>query len=174
MKRKLILYTASSLDGFIAREDHALDWLFEVEQVGDTGYNDFYETVDTILIGRKTYEQILILENGGFPYKGKECYVFSRTKQAPTEHIEFVNDNVVDFTKSLKEKDGGHIWLVGGGDLLHTFLREGLVDEFIIQFAPVVISSGIPLFKFDDLEVKLSLKDVNRFGQFVQVHYEVK
>lgn len=172
--RKLILYTASSLDGYLAREDHALDWLFDVEQDGDTGYGDFYSTVDTILIGRKTYEQILILENGGFPYKGKECYVFSRTPQESTEHVSFVDSELVDFTKKLKARDGGNIWLVGGGDLLHTFLKEGLVDEFMIQIAPIVIGSGIPLFNFNNLEVKLDLKDVTRFGQFAQMHYVVK
>jgi len=72
------LYFATSLDGYIATEDESLEWLFNVEGEGDNGYSEFYETVDTILMGNKTYEWIIRHETGEFPYKNKDCYVFTR------------------------------------------------------------------------------------------------
>jgi dihydrofolate reductase len=74
--RKLVLYIAQSLDGYIAREDESLDWLFKCEGAGDNGYSAFYETVDTILLGRKTYQWILRNVESGFPYRGKNAMCF--------------------------------------------------------------------------------------------------
>lgn len=173
-QRKVILYIAASLDGYIATEDESLDWLFTVEGEGDNGYHEFYNTVDTILMGRRTYDWIVKMEKGNFPYKNKDCYVFSRTHTGKNEKVEFVNDDIVAFTKSLKESGGKDIWLVGGGSLLHTFMEEKLVDEFIITIAPTLIGSGIPLFPKSDLKHMLQLKNVRRFNQFVQIHYVKK
>lgn len=171
-KRKVVFYGAISVDGYIARENHALDWLTETE--GDTGYFDFYETVDTIVMGRSTYEQILILSPEEFPYKGKECYVFSHTLTGSNEHVNFINEDIVGFTKSLKEQEGKRIWIVGGGKVLQPLLQEKLVDEFIIQIAPSIIGNGIPLFVPGDQENKLELVDVQRYEQFVELYYVMK
>ena len=77
-QRKVVLFIATSLDGYIATENDSLDWLYKVEGEGDNGYSEFYETVDTILMGRRTYDWILKHVTGDFPYKNKECFVFSR------------------------------------------------------------------------------------------------
>jgi len=167
------LYIASSLDGYIATEKHNLDWLFAVEGEGDGGYSKFYDTVDTILIGRITYDWIMAFEKGDFPYKGKECYVFSRTKKDDNEYVTFIHEDAVQFAKNLKNKNGGNIWIVGGGELLSTFIKENLVDELIVSITPVLLGKGIPLFKNNDFQIPLSLKSVNRFNQFVELHYEV-
>lgn len=172
-QRKLVLYIASSLDGYIATEEHNLDWLFAVEGEGDNGYSKFYETVDTVLIGRTTYDWIIKLEKGDFPYIGKECFVFSRTKRDNNEHVTFINNDVVQFLKNLKNKSGKSIWLVGGGELLQSFVKEKLVDEIIITIAPVLLGKGIPLFKNNIFQTPLSLKSINRFNQFVELHYEI-
>jgi dihydrofolate reductase len=169
----LVLYVASSLDGYIAKEDDSLDWLFKAEGQGDNGYSNFYETVDTILMGRRTYEQILVLENGKFPYKDKKCYVFSKTVNETNEHVEFVNDDILNFSNKLKRQIGKNIWIVGGGSLLNSFLKEKLVDEFIITIAPTIIGNGIPLFQKDDLEIELCLKGITRFSHFAQLTYEL-
>lgn len=174
MKRKLVLYIAMSMDGYIAREDNSLDWLFRTGGEGDNGYSDFYKTVDTILMGRKTYEQILILENGEFPYKNKKSYVFTRQYNENNEHVEFINDNIVDFVNKIKNEEGKRIWLVGGGELLHEFLKHKLVDEFIIQIAPIIIGRGIRLFKEDNLEIEFMLKETKSVNNFSQLYYEVK
>ncbi|BCN30016.1 dihydrofolate reductase family protein [Anaeromicropila herbilytica] len=172
-QRKLVLYIASSLDGYIATDEHNLDWLFNVEGEGDNGYSAFYETVDTILIGRITYDWIMEYEKGVFPYKGKECYVFTRTKQDDNEYVKYISEDVVQFTKVLKNKKGKNIWLLGGGDLFHTFIKEKLVDEIIVTIAPVLLGKGIPLFRDNSFQTLLSLKSTNRFNQFVELHYEV-
>lgn len=105
-QRKLTFYGAISVDGYIARENHSLDWLIGTEGEEDTGYSDFYESVDTILMGRKTYDQILILSPQEFPYQDKQCYVFSRTLTGSTEYVNFINGDIADFSKSLKGKEG--------------------------------------------------------------------
>lgn len=169
--RKVVLYIATSLDGYIATEDESLEWLFNIESEGDAGYAEFYETVDTILIGRRTYDWVMAMENGKFPYENKECYVFSNTINGKTDNVEFVNEDVVSFTNKLKSKAGKNIWIVGGGELLHLFLTNKLVDEYIITIAPTLIGKGIPLFKKAAYELELVLKDVKRFNQFAQLHY---
>jgi dihydrofolate reductase len=173
-KRKLVLYIATSLDGYIATEDDSLEWLFKTEGEGDNGYSEFYNTVDTILIGRRTYDWIIEEEKGNFPYKNKECYVFSKSESGKNENVEFINQDVVEFTNKIKRLDGGNIWLVGGGTLLHSFIKERLVDELIITIAPTLIGHGIALFKKNNFELELKLKNIRKFNQFVELHYEVK
>lgn len=172
-QRKLVLYIASSLDGYIATDEHNLDWLFAVEGEGDNGYTTFYESVDTVLIGRVTYDWIIEHEKGDFPYKGKECYVFSRTKKDDDEHVNFICEDVVQFSKDIKNKNGKNIWLVGGGNLLNTFINEKFVDELIVTITPVLLGKGIPLFRNNSFQTLLSLKSINRFNQFVELHYDV-
>ena len=172
--RKLVLYIAISLDGYIATEDDSLEWLFKIEGEGDNGYSEFYNTVDTILIGRRTYDWIIEKEKGKFPYKNKKCYVFSKSENDKNENVEFISQDVAEFTNKIKRLDGGNIWLVGGGDLLHSFIKEKLVDEFVITIAPILIGHGIPLFNKNDFELELKLKGMRRFNQFVELHYVVK
>lgn len=169
---KLVFYGAISLDGYLARENHSLDWLFGTEGEEESGYQDFYDSIDTILMGRSTYDQIAILSPEKFPYEGKPCYVFSRTMMGQDEHVTFINEDIAGFTQSLKEQEGKRIWVVGGGEVLQHLLS--LVDEFIIQIAPTIIGKGIPLFVPGDQENKLTLVDVRRFGQFAELQYEAK
>ncbi|MGV3489181.1 MAG: dihydrofolate reductase family protein [Tuberibacillus sp.] len=173
-KRKVVLYIAESLDGYIARKDDELDWLFKVDGDGDNGYGKFYETVDTILLGRRTYDWILGHEKGNFPYKNKECYVFSRSEtQHDNESVQFYNGSLTELIRHLKSQDGKNIWLVGGGDLILSFIKENLIDECRITIAPSIIGNGIPLFKEGDYELELSLKGMDRYNQFVELQYDV-
>ncbi|MGM0836186.1 MAG: dihydrofolate reductase family protein [Bacillota bacterium] len=169
---RVLFYGAISVDGYLAREDHSLDWLIGTEGEEDTTYQEFYDSIDTIVMGRKTYEQILILSPDEFPYSGKECYVFSRTMTGSNENVTFINEDVAEFTKSLKSQKGKRIWLVGGGEVLDPALKEKLVDEFIIQIAPSIIGRGISLFIPGDHENRLKLLDVRRYKQFAEMHYE--
>ncbi|SES37231.1 dihydrofolate reductase family protein [Psychrobacillus sp. OK032] len=173
-QRKVVLFIATSLDGYIATENDSLDWLFKVEGEGDNGYSEFYDTVDTVIMGRRTYDWVMEQEMESFPYEGKECYVFSRTVSQENENVQFFSRDVVDFTNQLKNKEGKNIWVMGGGDLLHSFIKNKLVDEMIVTVSPVIIGKGIPLFKEMDFETGLTLKSINRFNQFAELHYEVK
>lgn len=172
-QRKLVLYIAATLDGYIATKDHNLDWLLSVDGEGDNGYSKFYDTVDTVLMGRITYDWIIDHEKGDFPYQGKECYVFSRTKKDMKQHVKFISEDIIEFTKELKQKEGNNIWLVGGGATLKAFIKENLIDEIIVTIAPHLLGNGIALFNENESEIKLSLKSVNRYNQFVELHYEV-
>lgn len=172
--RHLVLFIATSLDGYIATKEESLEWLFNVEGEGDNGYSEFYETVDTIIMGKKTYDWIMKQELGEFPYPNKECFVFSRSSIVDTENVKFVQGDIVSFTNNLKEQKGKNIWIVGGGELLYYFLKEKLVDELIITVAPTIIGKGIPLFKEGAYELELFLKGTRNFNQFVELHYEVK
>ncbi|MEI4768067.1 dihydrofolate reductase family protein [Psychrobacillus sp. FJAT-51614] len=170
-KRNVLFYGAISLDGYIARENHSLDWLIGTEGEEDTGFSEFYETVDTILMGRNTYEQILILSPKEFPYKNKNCYVFSRSLSISNNDVKFINEDIIGFTQSLKEQEGKRIWLVGGGEVLQPLLKANIIDEFIIQIAPSIIGRGIPLFVPGNYGKDLTLVDVRRYKQFAELHY---
>ncbi|MCH1624431.1 dihydrofolate reductase family protein [Ferdinandcohnia quinoae] len=172
--RNVVLFIASSLDGYIATKDESLQWLFDVEGEGDNGISEFYDTVDTLLMGKKTYDWLMKQEMEEFPYTNKECYVFSRSSYEDTENVKFVNDDIKNFVNTLKNKDGNNIWVLGGGELLHSFIQEDLVDEIIITFAPTILGNGIPLFKEGNRQLDLSLKGTRKFNQFIELHYEVK
>ncbi|TKC19847.1 dihydrofolate reductase family protein [Robertmurraya kyonggiensis] len=171
--RNVVLFIASSLDGYIATKDDSLDWLFKVEGKGDNGYSEFYETVDTVVMGKKTYDWLLKHDLEEFPYKNKACYVFTQSATEDTEDVRFVNEDVVQFTNTLRAQEGKNIWIVGGGELLHSFIKKKLVDEMIITVAPQIIGEGIPLFKAGDYQIDLTLKGTRTFNQFVELHYIV-
>ncbi|UNL83332.1 dihydrofolate reductase family protein [Priestia koreensis] len=173
-KRNVVLFIASSLDGYIATKDESLDWLYDVEGEGDNGYSEFYSTVDTVVMGKKTYDWIMNQDFKEFPYENKACYVFTRSSTENTKNVTFINEDLTTFADKLKRQDGKNIWIVGGGELLHFFLKENLVDELIITVAPAILGKGIPLFKEGDYQLNLSLKTMRNFNQFVELHYEVQ
>ena len=172
-QRKLILFIAVSLDGYIAGENHEMDWLFNSEGEGDNGFAKFYSTIDTVLVGRATYDWILQHESEDAVYRDKKCYVFTRIARQKKNHVTFIHEDAADFVRELKNKSGKDIWLVGGGELLHVFLKEKLVDECFITIAPVLLGKGIPLFKGNDFETRLSLQNITKYGQMVELHYKV-
>ncbi|GKW46474.1 dihydrofolate reductase family protein [Planococcus sp. NCCP-2050] len=169
-QRKVVCYIAESLDGYIATEDDSLDWLFKVEMDGDAGYAEFMETVDTVVMGRRTYEWVMEMEKGKFPYEDKECYVFSTRSTENSEHAIFTNEDIPSFVERLRKRQGKNIWVIGGSLLIEAFLREDLIDEFIISIAPALIGKGIPLFQKLDKEIEYELKSVKQSGQFAQLH----
>lgn len=147
--RKIILYSAISLDDFIARKDGNIDWLENPElytEGVDFGYREFYNSIDTTLMGHATYKQVIGFE-GEFPYPDKKNYVFSRTNGLQdTEYVSFVAKEIGQFCKKLKTEAGKDIWLVGGGKINSALLDADLIDELILTRIPVAISTGIPLF----------------------------
>jgi len=174
MDRKVVLFIATSLDGYIATKNDSLEWLFKTEGEGDNGYSEFLETIDTIILGRRTYDWIMTMEPGGFPYQNQTCYVFSNTLKERMDNVEFVSGDIASFLGKIKKASGKNIWIVGGGELLSHFIKEKLIDEYIITVAPIMIGKGIPLFKEIDVEIELELLNVRRFNQFVELHYKAK
>ena len=171
--RKVKLYTASSLDGFIARDDGSIDWLDAIPNPEglDYGYVDFYNSVDVTLMGNTTYKKILGFDFD-FPYQNTKNYVFSRSEKGSTEHVTFVSKKVGAFVKKLRKERGKGIWLIGGGELNTTLLNEGLVDELIITIIPVVLGSGIPLFQTTGKDHFFKLVKSRAFDNgIVQIRY---
>ena len=144
--RKLLLYIATSMDGYIAKSDGSVGWLDEVPhpEGADYGYGAFYAGIATTLMGNATYQQVLGF--GDFPYQGKENYVFSRSAHPSTEYVKFVQSDPAAFVRALKKQPGGDIWLVGGGQLNTLMLDAGLIDELLLFHMPVILGSGIALF----------------------------
>ncbi|BAY45002.1 bifunctional deaminase-reductase-like protein [Scytonema sp. HK-05] len=169
--RKIRLFIASSLDGYIARTSGEVDWLFTDS---DYGYKEFFDQIDTVLMGSKTYYQVLTF--GEYPYKGKESFVFSKTVQAETDNnVEFVKGNWKGFINTLRQSNGGDIWLVGGAQTIHYFMKHGFIDELILSIHPIILGSGIPLIVNDpSLETALELKDVKTYDSgLLQVTYDL-
>ena len=185
--RKVKYLVANSLDNFIARKDGAVDWLFMDNT--DYGMREFFASIDTMLIGRKTYE--FALSQGSKPKrksrskkaKGKSVfcssmknYVFSRTmKAAPDEDVVIISESAEEFVRNLKAEAGKDIWLMGGGELARSLFAENLVDEIRLNIHPVLIGSGIPLFPDIGHQIDLELTDCKAYDNgCVQVAYRVK
>jgi dihydrofolate reductase len=174
--RNVIVHIATSADGYIARPDGDLEWLTSRRAPeGFYGMNAFMRSIDTKLLGRKTYEASLRL---GAKFASKErCIVFSheaRPAGAPSG-VEFVNGPIGPFVNNLRAQPGKDIWLMGGGDLIASFLDEHAIDEFVISVVPVFIGDGIPLIARRHRHVALELHSVERFADgLVQLHYHVR
>jgi dihydrofolate reductase len=177
--RKIIVYIATSADGFIARKDGAVDWLDRPRTAGDYGMGKFYKSIDTILWGRKTYDLVL-----RFQAEGKETpdmpgirnYAFSRRpprKVAPG--FEFVKEPIKKFARRLRRQKGKDIWMMGGAGLIGSFLDAGEIDEFIVHVIPTFIGEGIPLIAPARRTVGLNLLSSKKFSDgVVRLHYQVE
>ncbi|SDJ35529.1 dihydrofolate reductase family protein [Salimicrobium halophilum] len=170
MSRRVSLFIAMSLDGYIAAEGESLDWLEEVEGEGDNGFSEFYGTVDTIVMGRRTYNWVMRQDLEEWPYPGKQTYVITNGDYENTPHVTFARPEVL---RDLKQQSGNTIWIVGGGDLLRTYLNRGDITDIIVTVAPILLGGGIPLF--DEVpQTKLVKRRVREFGQFTEMQFEVK
>lgn len=173
--KKIKLYIAASIDGYIARNDGDLDWLTEYPINTETnyGYDAFYESIDTVLMGRRTYHDILNMDVL-WPYKDKETYVITRNPMNEKQNIHFITENVIENISRLREQNGKDIWLVGGGKLITILLNENMVDEMIITTIPVILGSGMPLFPDNPKESKWKLENNESYKNGVtQVTYKV-
>ena len=147
--KKVKLYIATSLDGYIARPDGSLDWLTEFPNPDklDYGYPAFYESIDTVIMGRLTYEEILGFDVP-WPYADCASYTVSSKPELniTTERTQQVEGDLKVSVEQLTKKEGKDIWIVGGGRLIAAFMQEQLIDELILTVIPVVLGEGIPLF----------------------------
>ena len=188
VQRKIIVYIATSADGYIARPDGDVEWLNRRPRTVDYGMTEFYPTIDTILWGRKTYDWVLAY----YRKKGKKGnrkngkkddmfdtklanYVFSRKppkRAAPG--VEFVSEPVKAFAQRLRATPGKHIWMMGGGGLIASFLDAGEIDEFDIHVIPTLIGEGIPLMAPRHRDVPLRLRSARKYPDgVVRLRYQV-
>jgi dihydrofolate reductase len=177
--RKIKLYIASSLDSYIASENGSIDWLFSD---ADYGYTKFYDSIDTIFVGRKTYEQSLTFEE--YPYKGKKVYVFThkaeiekKKKKKKISDVEYIDNDIPEFVRGLIQQSSvgnKDIWLLGGGEIVSIFLNAYLIDEIILSIHPIILGKGVPLFKNIKKHVNLQLLESISFESgLMQLHYRI-
>ena len=176
--RKIIVYIATSADGFIARKDGAVDWLDRPRIKGNYGMGEFYKSIDTILWGRKTYEMVLRFQKEGKEapdMSGIKNYAFShKPPRKVARGFEFVKQPIKEFAKSLRAEKGKDIWMMGGAGIIASFLDEGEIDEFIVHVIPTFIGEGIPLIAPRNRTVLLKLLSSKNFSDgVVRLHYEV-
>lgn len=172
--RKLAIFTATSLDGYIAKPNDDLSFLRSVEKEGeDYGYSEFVATVDTIILGRKTYDWVL-KEIGPSHYDNseKEVYVITRTERPSIGKTKFHIGSPADLVQKLKNKKGKNIYCDGGAEIINELLKSDLIDEFIISVIPVLVGNGTRLFKDGRPELQLELVSVKTFDTgLTQLHY---
>ena len=178
--RKIIVYIATSADGFIARSDGSVDWLDRPRPKGSYGMAEFNRSIDAVLWGRKTLDKAIELAGekifGGTSGGTVKNYAFSHNPPAkPIPGLEFVREPIPEFARRLRAQPGRDIWMMGGGGLIASFLDAGEIDEFIIHTIPTFIGEGIPLIAPSRRTVPLRLLNTKGYPDgVVRLHYSVE
>ncbi|WP_416293181.1 dihydrofolate reductase family protein [Paenibacillus illinoisensis] len=174
MSNKVVLYIAMSLDGYIARKDGSVDWLFDVEgDGGDNGYAAFYQTIGTVVMGRTTYEDVLKLSED-FPYADRPTYVLSRSEQPPAPHVQFTTEPVESLIPRLQQASDADLWIVGGGQLVQAVMEKQLLHEMEVAIIPKILGEGIPLFPEGIVPSNLKMMGTQTLGQIISIRYQVQ
>ncbi len=174
--RKLFIYIACSLDGYIAKPNDDLSFLDVASKEGeDYGYAEFISTIDTVIVGRKTYDWVM-KQIGEFPHaKDKESFIITRTPRPSEGNLHFYSGDLKELVDQLKSKPGKHIFCDGGAEVIQTLLKEDLVDEMIIFTMPIMVGEGTRLFKDGRPERRVNLVSTKAYDTgVVRVHYELR
>jgi dihydrofolate reductase len=173
---KIILYIASSLDGFIAGRNGDISWLDAYQVEGeDYGYSEFLKTIDIIVMGSKTYEQVLNF--GSWPYEGIKTYIMTKRQLEPVDKakVEFYSGDLDIFVPGVRRESHKNIWLVGGASLAQSFLKHSFIDEMVLSIIPVILGDGIPLFGRTQKELRLELLKSGSYNNgVVQLQYRLE
>lgn len=171
-KRKVILYIACSLDGFISGPGDDLSFLELAEQEGeDYGYADFMKTIDTVVLGRRTYEWVM-KHVPVFPHADKQAFIITRTPRPSIGKTIFYSGDPESLILQLKNDKGKNIFIDGGAELVNSLLQKKLIDEMILSVIPVLLGDGIRLFSNKRPEQSLKLISAKTFKKgLVQLHY---
>jgi len=173
MNRKVILYIATSLDGYIAKPNDDLSFLSIVEQAGeDYGYAEFIKSVDTVILGRKTYDWVMT-QVSEFPHADKITYVITRNLRPAIGKTQFYSGNLKQLILKIKAEPGKDIFIDGGSEIVNELLKENLIDEFVISIIPILVGNGTRLFKDNRPEQQLQLISTKQFEKgLTQLHYQ--
>ncbi len=160
-------YGCMSLDGYLADKNHEISWLHELGSVEETSYESFYQEMDVLLLGKKTYDEIKDMDNLEDFYGPTENIVFTHEKGLESPLFKFVSEDVVAFVESLpKDKN---VWVVGGNTLIAPLLDKGLIETMYVQVAPVLLGEGVPLFTQKEGKQLFDLVEVKQYGQFAEL-----
>lgn len=175
--RKLSIFIATSLDGYIAKPNDDLSFLKLVEKEGeDYGYAEFTSTIDTIILGRKTYDWVLnAIGSSHYDNGERNVYVITRTERPAVGKTIFYTGNLTELVQQLKNGKGKNIYCDGGAEIINELLKNDLVDEFIISVIPILVGNGTRLFKDNRPEQTLELVNAKTFDTgLVQLRYNRK
>lgn len=172
--RKVTFGGANSLDNYLARPDHAVDWILWGDEVAAL-IKDYWKTIDTVVMGRKTYE-VAVRSGQEAGYPGVKTFVFSRTlEKEPGGDVALVRTDAAEFVRDLKEQEGKDICLMGGGELARSLFEADLIDEIGFNIHPVLLGAGIPLFHPMSRQIDLELQECRPLKNgCVYVTYKVK
>lgn len=166
--RKLKLFIACSLDGYIAGPNEDMSFLSRVESPGeDYGYSQFMTGIDTVLMGRKTFDWVYEQLNS-VPHPNLDCYVISHQARPPIGKTRFYSEDPIALVRGLKAGSGKDILCDGGGTLIHSLLNAGLIDEFTLSLIPVLLGGGTPLFYPIAVQHSLKLLSSQQFPSGLQ------
>jgi len=171
-QRKVILYIAMSLDGYIASPDNGLEFLSMVEEKDqDYSYKDFVNTVDTVIVGRKSYEKVLSM-GMEYPLSNKDLYIMTRTPRPAVGSTKFYTGNLKELVLNLKSQKGKSIYVDGGAEIANEMMMDNLIDEFYISIIPILLGNGISLFNNSRPQLPLKLVSTKSYNKgLVQLHY---
>lgn len=163
-------YGCITLDGYLADKNHSLAWLYETGSAEETEYEQFYESMDVTIMGKRTFNEIKDLENLEEIYPTTVNYVMTHEAELPCKNFTPVSADIVDFVKQIDPEK--RVWIVGGNTLLAPLLNEDLIDHMIVQIAPVLLGAGIPLFTQAEQLKRFQLTAVKKYGPFAELIYE--
>lgn len=150
MIREIILYIAASLDGYIAETDGSIDFLGGGTELveEDTSYQELMEKIDTVIMGRTTYDQVVNeLAPDNYPYEEQTSYIITSHPEKNTDKLIYTSQSPVELVEKLKKEEGEAVWVVGGGSIIAPLVEANLIDTYIITTIPTILGKGIPLFR---------------------------
>lgn len=173
--RKIILFIAMSLDGYIADTDGGVDWLSGQTPDADdmVSYYEFIRDIDTVIMGAKTYHQITAeLSPDDWIYHGLTSYVITHHPVQSTDEIKFTDENPSQLVKRLKALDGKGIWICGGATIAGRLIKDDLINKYYISVIPTILGGGIRLFDTAEKELKLKLIESKSYNGITDLVYE--
>ncbi len=173
--RKVTLFIAMSLDGYIADKDGGVDWLNGQEEDGENmdTYSEFIKTIDTIIMGWNTYHQVITeLSPEEWVYPEQISYVITHREIPSTERIHFTSESPCDLVKRLREEEGNGIWICGGASIVRQLMETDLIDTLHISVIPTLLGDGVRLFGPLEKEQKLRLVKTQSYNGITDLVYE--
>lgn len=172
--RKVILYIAVSLDGYIADRNGSVDWIKGQDdsvEPEDT-FTPFFDSVDTVIMGKRTYDQIVTeLSPNHWPYTGATTFVITHDDCIGTEHIRFRNTSVYRLVDEIQEQSGKNIWICGGAQIARQLIEKDMIDTYHIAVIPVILGGGIKLFDTTEHKIDLTLARTKEYNGIIELTY---
>ena len=165
---KTILHIATSVDGFIADKNGSSDFA-QAAQKNDERFSDFYASVGSVVMGRKTYDYLK--DKVPNLFKDKQVYVITHYLRQKEDNITFIHEDIMGCVQNLKKTQDKNIWVLGGSEIVNILLKEKMIDEMILTTAPLILGNGTRLFKDDNPQIQMKLEETKVFDGFIQTRY---